>query len=52
MPMPRNDSAASASTALPIPSVPMTSSGPTMLGRICVRMMFQSLNPAAFAAST
>src|SRR5262249_13030590 len=39
MPRPRNERAASASTAPPMPSVPMTMIGPSMFGRSCVNMM-------------
>ena len=42
MPRPRKESAASESTAEPMPSVAMTRIGPIMLGRICVNMMRRS----------
>ena len=42
MPRPRNDSAASARIAPPMPSVAMTISGPRMLGSTCVNMMRRS----------
>src|SRR5690606_36019826 len=41
-PRPRKESAASDSTAEPMPSVAMTRIGPIMLGRICVNMMRRS----------
>ena len=43
MPRPRKDSVASASTAPPMPSVPMTMIGPSMLGRSWVSMILMSL---------
>ncbi|MCY1384226.1 hypothetical protein D9M69_724560 [compost metagenome] len=52
MPRPRKESAASASTAPPIPSVPMTMIGPAMFGRICSSMMRRLLEPKESAAST
>ena len=52
MPRPRNDSAASARTAPPMPSVPMTMIGPSMLGRSCVTMIRTSPYPRTFAACT
>ena len=42
MPRPRNDSAASARMAPPMPSVAITISGPRMLGRTWVNMMRRS----------
>src|SRR5690606_36501952 len=42
MPRPRKLSAASDSTALPIPSVAMTRIGPIILGSICVNMIRRS----------
>src|SRR4051812_45380824 len=42
IPRPRNERAASASTAPPMPSVPMTMIGPIMFGNNCVNMMRKS----------
>src|SRR6478609_5962529 len=42
IPNPRNESDASASTAPPMPSVPMTMIGPSILGRSCVSMILMS----------
>ena len=52
MPKPRNESAASTMIAAPTDSVPLTTIGPSVFGRMCRNMMRMSPEPAAFAAST